>query len=103
MPEQASGGIASMTVWIERADGTVVRGGVKTVSTRGARVLLPGRHAFRPDEPVVLRICFSPERPMVGASAQVKWARPLGDAVDCGLEWDLATAEIGSSPAQPHA
>jgi hypothetical protein len=91
-----------MVVWIERADGSIVRGSVKTVSTRGARVLLPGRHAFDPDEPVVLRVCFSPDRPTVGASAHVRWARPLDEAVDCGLEWDLATAELGS-PDQPHA
>jgi hypothetical protein len=104
MPVQAnSGGVASMAVWIERADGTILRGSAETVSARGARVRLPGRHAFRPDEPVLLRICFSPERPTVAASAQVLWARQLGEAVDCGLDWDLGTVEFGSCPAQPGA
>jgi hypothetical protein len=90
-----------MTVWIERADGTIVRGSAETVSARGARVRLPGRHGFRPDEPVVLRICFSPERPTVSASAQVRCARQLGEAVDCELDWDLTTVELGSDPEPP--
>jgi hypothetical protein len=102
MPVQAtSGGLASMAVWIERGDGTILRGMAETVSARGARVRLPGRHTFLPDEPVLLRICFSPERPTVAASAQVRWARPLGEAVDCELDWDLSTVEFGSDPAPP--
>ncbi len=81
MPVQAnSGGFASMAVWIERADGTILRGSAETVSARSARVRIPGRHAFCPDEHVLLRICFSPERPTVAASAQVRWARQLGEA-----------------------
>lgn len=96
-----SGGVASMTVWIERADGTIVRGSAETVSPVGARVCLPGRHAFRAGEPVVLRICFSPERPTVSASAEVRWVRPLDETVDCELDWDLATVEFGSDPARP--
>ena len=93
--------VASMTVWIERADGTILRGSAETVSPRGARVRLPGRHALRPGEPVVLRICFSPERPTVSASAEVRSTRPLGEAVECELDWDLTTVEFGSDPAAP--
>jgi hypothetical protein len=96
-------GVDSMTVWLERADGTILRGRAETVSSRGARVLLPGPHAFRPDEPVVLRVCFSPERPTVAASAHVRWVRPLGDAVDCGLDWDLSTVELQFCAPQPPA
>jgi hypothetical protein len=87
-----------MAVWIERADGTILRGRAETVSAGSARVRIPGRHAFLPNEPVTLRICFSPERPTVGASALVRWARQLGEAVDCGLDWDLGTVEFGSCP-----
>ncbi len=94
MQVQAASGTSSITVWIERADGTILRGRAETVSARGARVVLPGRCAFLPDEPVVLRVCFSPERPTVAASAQVRWARPLGNSVDCGLDWDLGTVEF---------
>jgi hypothetical protein len=104
MPVPASsGGLASIVVWIERADGTIVRGRAEAVSARGARVRLPGRPAFRPDEPVLLRVCFSPERPTVAAAAQVRRAREVGDAVDCELDWDLTTVELGSSPDQPRA
>ena len=102
MPVQAkSGGLDSMAVWVERADGTILRGRAETVSARGARVLLPGRHAFGPDEAVRLRICFSPERPTVAASAEVRRARQLGEAVDCDLDWDLSTVEFGCGPAHP--
>ncbi len=94
MPVPANSGSSSITVWIERADGTILRGRAETVSARGARVLLLGRHALRPEEPVVLRVSFSPERPTVAASAQVRWTRQLGEAVDCGLDWDLATVEF---------
>ena len=94
MQVQAANGTSSITVWIERADGTILRGRAETVSSRGARVVLPGRCAFLPDEPVVLRVCFSPERPTVAAAAQVRWIRPLGDTVDCGLDWDLGTVEF---------
>jgi hypothetical protein len=89
MQVQETTGTTSITVWVERADGTILRGRAETVSARGARVLLPGRCAFLPDEAVVLRVSFSPERPTVSAEAQVRWARPLGDSLDCGLEWDL--------------
>jgi hypothetical protein len=37
----------------------------------------------------MLRICFSPERPTVAASAHVRWAGPVGDAVECALDWHL--------------
>ena len=94
MQVQAASGTSSMTVWIERADGTILRGRAETVSARGARVVLPGRCAFLPDEPVVLHVCFSPERPTIAAAAQVRWIRPLGDSVDCGLDWDLGTVEF---------
>jgi hypothetical protein len=92
-----------MTVWLERVDGTILRGRAEAVSSRGARVLLPGPHAFLPDEAVVLRVCFSPERPTVAASAHVRWVRPLEDAVDCGLDWDLSTVELQSCAPQPPA
>jgi hypothetical protein len=94
MQAQATSGSSSITVWVERADGTILRGRAETVSAHGARVLLPGRCAFLPEEPVVLRVCFSPERPTVAASAQVRWSRQLGETVDCGLDWDLATVEL---------
>jgi PilZ domain len=94
MQVQATSVSSSITVWVERADGTILRGRAETVSARGARVLLPGRCAFLPEEPVVLRVCFSPERPTVAASAQVRWSRQLGETVDCGLDWDLATVEL---------
>jgi len=94
MPVQMSSGSSSISVWIERADGTILRGRAETVSARSARVLLQGRPAFRPEEPVVLRVCFSPERPTVAASAQVRWTRQLGEAVDCGLDWDLGRVEF---------
>ena len=94
MQAQATNGSSSITVWVERADGTILRGRAETVSARGARVLLPGRYAFLPEESVVLRVCFSPERPTVAASAQVRWSRQLGETVDCGLDWDLATVEL---------
>ncbi|HSD27702.1 MAG TPA: hypothetical protein VLL75_10400 [Vicinamibacteria bacterium] len=102
MPVQAkSGGLASMVVWIERADGTILRGGAEAVSSRSARVRLPGRHAFHPHEHVLLSVCFSPERPTVAASAEVRRARQLGEAVDCDLDWDLSTVEFGCGPAHP--
>ena len=94
MQVQAASDSTSITVWIERADGTIFRGRAESVSARGARVVLPGPCAFLTDEPVVLRVCFSPERPTVAAAAQVRWARPLGDSVDCGVDWDLGTAEL---------
>lgn len=94
MQAQATSGSSSITVWVERADGTILRGKAETVSARGARVLLPGGCAFLPAEAVVLRVCFSPERPTVAASAQVRWSRQVGEAVDCGLDWDLATVEL---------
>jgi hypothetical protein len=94
MQVQAASATSSITVWIERADGTIVRGRAETVSVRGARVVLPAPCAFLPDEAVVLRVCFSPERPTVAAAAQVRWTRPLGDSVDCGLDWDLGTVEL---------
>ena len=94
MQVQAASETPSITVWIERADGAIFRGRAESVSARGARVVLPGPCAFLADEPVVLRVCFSPERPTVVAAAQVRWARPLGDSVDCGLDWDLGTAEL---------
>ncbi len=94
MQVQAASATASMTVWIERADGTILRGRAETVSVRGVRVVLPGPCGFLPDEPVVLRVCFSPERPTIAAAAQVRWTRPLGDSVDCGLDWDLGTVEF---------
>ena len=94
-----SGAVDSMIVWVERADGTILRGTAEKVSARGARVLLPGRHSFLADEAVRLRICFSPERPTVAASAQVRWARQLREAVDCGLDWDLVTVELEACPA----
>ena len=97
--QASSTSVDSMRVWIERADGTILRGSAETVSARGARVHLPGRHDFGPDEAVLLRICFSPERPTVAASAQVRWTRQLAEAVDCGLEWDLVTAELEARPA----
>jgi hypothetical protein len=103
MRAQAQSGSSAITVWIERADGTILRGRAQTVSARGARVLLPGRCALLPDEPVVLRVCFSPERPTVAASAQVRWARQLGE-VDCGLDWDLGTVEFSDGgPDHPGA
>ena len=94
MQAQATSGSSSITVWVERADGMILRGRAETVSARGARVLLRGRCAFLPEEPVVLRVCFSPERPTVAASARVRWSRQLGETVDCGLDWDLATVEF---------
>jgi hypothetical protein len=102
MPVPAnSGGLTSMAVWIERADGTILRGSAEAVSARSARVRFLGQYAFRPDEHVLLRVCFSPERPTVAASAQVRRARQLGEAVDCDLDWDLSTVEFGSDPAPP--
>jgi hypothetical protein len=95
--------VDAMAAWIERADGTILRGRAETVSPRGARVFLPGPHAFRPEEPVVLRVCFSPERPTVAASAVVRWVRQLAGAVDCGLDWDLSTVELQICPPQPPA
>jgi hypothetical protein len=96
-----SGGSAAsaMAVWIEQKDGTIVRGVAQKVSARGARVRLSAPHAFRPDEDVMLRICFSPERPTVAASAQVRWLRTLGDGAECGLDWDLATGYLEAVPA----
>jgi hypothetical protein len=78
-----------MAVWIERVDGTIVRGVALAVSSLNARVRLSAAHAFRRDEDVMLRICFSPDRPTVAASAHVRWSRPVGDAVECGLDWHL--------------
>jgi hypothetical protein len=104
MQVQAHSGSSSIAVWIERADGTILRGKAQAVSARGARVLLPGRCALLPEEPVVLRVCFSPERPTVAASAQVRWARQLGEAVDCVLDWDLGTVELSDGgPDRPGA
>ncbi len=93
MQAQAASGTSSIPVWIERADGTILRGRAEAVSPRGARVVIP-HCALLPDEPVVLRVCFSPERPTVGAAAAVRWARPLADSLECGLDWDLGTAEL---------
>jgi hypothetical protein len=89
-------GSSSIAVWIERADGTILRGAAETVSSRGAQVVLPGRCAVSPGETVVLRVCFSPERPNVAASGEVRWTRPLGEAIACGVDWDLTTVELGS-------
>lgn len=78
-----------MAVWIETGDGTIVRGVATAVSSRAARVRLGAPHAFRADEDVMLRICFSPERPTVAAAAHVRWSRPVGEAVECALDWRL--------------
>jgi hypothetical protein len=94
MQAQATSGSSSITVWIEREDGSILRGRAETVSARGARVLLPSRCAFLTEEAVVLRVCVSPERPTVAASARVRTSRQLGDGVDCDLDWDLATGEL---------
>jgi hypothetical protein len=87
----------AMSVWVERANGSILRGTALKVSARSAQVRLAGHHEFRTDELVLLRICFSPERPTVAASAQVRWARPDGDSLDCGLDWDLGTVELETS------
>jgi hypothetical protein len=92
-------GVSTMAVWIEQGDGTIVRGVAESVSKRGARVRLVLPHEFRPDEDVMLRICFTPERPTVGASAQVRWVRREGDAACCLLDWDLGTASLEGQPA----
>jgi PilZ domain len=94
-----NGTASAMAVWIEQSDGTIVRGLAQTVSARGACVRLAEPHEFRPDEDVTLRICFSSERPTIAASAHVRWARRLGDAVECGLDWDLGTSQLEAQPA----
>lgn len=78
-----------MAVWIETADGTIVRGVALAASSRNARVRLSAPHDFRADEDVTLRICFSPERPTVAASAHVRWSGRVGGAVECTLDWHL--------------
>jgi hypothetical protein len=82
-------GGGEMAVWIEKGDGTIVRGVALAATSRSARVRLSAPHAFRPDEDVMLRICYSPERPTVAACAHVRWAGPVGDAVECALDWHL--------------
>lgn len=99
MANATSNGASAMAVWIEQENGTIVRGVAQAVSSRGARVRLLVPHEFRPDEDVMLRICFTPERPTVGASAQVRWVRRQGEAAECGLDWDLATGQLESQPA----
>ena len=92
-------GAPDMAVWIEQDDGTIVRGVAEAVSSRGARVRLIVPHEFRPDEDVMLRICFTPERPTVGASAHVRWVRRQGDDAECGLDWDLGSGPLESPAA----
>lgn len=90
MSEGAPGaGSGAMAVWIETGDGTIVRGVALAASSVAARVRLGAPHTFRPDEDVMLRICFSPDRPTVAASAHVRWTRPMDGSVECGLDWHL--------------
>jgi hypothetical protein len=89
----------AMAVWIEQVDGTIVRGVAQAASSRSARVRLAAPHQFRPDEVVMLRVSFAPDRPTVAAAAQVRWVRRIGDTVECGLDWDLGNGLVEAPPA----
>jgi hypothetical protein len=83
-----------VAVWIEEADGTIVRGVAESVTQGGAHIRLSAPPGFGQGTGVALRICFDPECPTVATSARVSWVRSEGGRAECGVEWTGARATL---------
>ena len=83
-----------LAVWIEDAEGTIVRGVAESVTRGGAHIRLSARPGFGEGTGVALRICFDPSSPTVATSARVSWVRGEGAGAECGLEWTGARATL---------
>jgi hypothetical protein len=83
-----------VAVWIEDADGTIVRGVAESLTTGGAHIRLGATPGFGQGTGVALRICFDPECPTVATSARVSWVRSEGGQAECGVEWMGARATL---------
>mgnify|MGYP006352093369 CR=1 FL=1 len=84
----------TVPVWIEDAEGAIVRGTAEAVSTDGARIRLLSPPGFTEGTGVALRVCFDPERPIAAGSARVSWIRSDDGPAECGLEWTQLEAAL---------
>jgi len=83
-----------VAVWIEDAEGTIVRGVAESVTRGGAHIRLTATPGFGQGTGVALRICFDPDCPTVATSARVSWVRSDDGQSECGVEWTGTRATL---------
>ena len=92
---QAGEGSSGRTVWvwIEDAEGAIVRGQTDSVTSCGACVRLAERPAFEVGYEVALRLCFEQGADTVALRARVRFVRSADGAAECGLEWTPSASQ----------
>ncbi len=83
----------TVMVWIENAEGAIVRGEAESVTSSGASVRLAEAPSFEAGHEVALRLCFERGAPTVALRGRVRFVRSTDGAIECGLEWTPSASQ----------